>query len=202
MTDNNASNARRHFLAAGAVLPTLGLALAAGSAQAKDKPACTPSDKDKDKDKDKPVQVSGSKHFFPKQVDGQSVKLYMLRKQVRDRSQTQRKGIIVFVHGSSMAGTPVFDLRVPGKPDYSMMDHFARLGYDTWCPDLEGYGLSDKTRNINFDINNGADDLVTISDYITRATGQKKLMFYGISSGALRCAVFAQRYPERVARLA
>lgn len=191
MTEKRFSNTRRHLLAASAALPALGLG--AGSAQAKEAP-CTPSDK--------PAQVYGSKHYFPKQVDGQTVRLYMWRKQVRDRSQTRRKGVIVFVHGSSMAGTPVFDLRVPGKPDYSMMDHFARLGYDTWCPDLEGYGLSDKSRNINYDVNCGADDLLTISDYISRATGQKKQMFYGISSGALRCAVFAQRNPERVARLA
>lgn len=188
MTDPNPSNARRNFLAASSILPTLGFGLGAGSAQGKDK--------------DKPTQVHGSKHFCPKQVEGRSVQLYMWRKQVRDRSQTRRKGVIVFVHGSSMAGTPVFDLRVPGRPDSSMMDYFARLGYDTWCPDMEGYGLSDKSRNINFDISCGADDLVAVSDYITRTTGQTKLMFYGISSGALRCAVFAQRHPERVARLA
>jgi pimeloyl-ACP methyl ester carboxylesterase len=67
---------------------------------------------------------------------------------------------------------------------------------------MEGYGLSDKSRNINFDVANGADDLLTISNYIAQATGQKKVMYYGLSSGALRCALFAQRYPDRVARLA
>ena len=34
-------------------------------------------------------------------------------------------GTILFVHGSSMAGTPTFDLQVPGRPDSSAMDHFA-----------------------------------------------------------------------------
>ena len=52
-------------------------------------------------------------------------------------------GTILFVHGSSMASTPTFDLEVPGRPDASAMDHFARLGYDTWCVDMEGYGRSD-----------------------------------------------------------
>jgi hypothetical protein len=42
-------------------------------------------------------------------------------------------GTILFVHGSSMASTPTFDLQVPGRTDSSAMDHFARLGYDTWC---------------------------------------------------------------------
>lgn len=193
MTDTTISPLRRRLLAAGATWPALGLAT---GAQAKAPPACPPADTGE------PARVYGSKHYFHKQVDGQQVRLYMWRKQVRDRAQTRRKGIIVFVHGSSMAGTPVFDLRVPGKPGYSVMDHFARLGYDTWCPDMEGYGLSEKSRNINFDIANGADDLLAVSHYIAQATGQQQVMYYGLSSGALRCAVFAQRHPERVARLA
>ena len=111
-------------------------------------------------------------------------------------------GTILFVHGSSMASTPTFDLSVPGQSDRSAMDHFARLGYDTWCVDLEGYGRSDKTRDINFDIANGADDLAAASEHIMRTRGVESFLVYGISSGALRAALFAQRHPERVRRLA
>jgi pimeloyl-ACP methyl ester carboxylesterase len=68
--------------------------------------------------------------------------------------------------------------------------------------DNEGYGRSDKHREINSDIATGADDLAAGSDYIRQATGAGKLMLYGISSGALKAAVFAQRHPERVAKLA
>jgi pimeloyl-ACP methyl ester carboxylesterase len=197
MSDKNLSNARRTFLAASSALSAVGLGMAAPSAQAATKEAACPPPKTE------PAQVYGSKNFFLKQVQGgQPVKLFMWRKQVRDRTLARRKGVIVFVHGSSVSGVPAFDLRVPGKPEYSVMDYFARLGYDTWCPDMEGYGLSDKSRDINFDINNGVDDLLVISNYIAQATGQKKVMYYGLSSGALRCAVFAQRYPDRVARLA
>jgi pimeloyl-ACP methyl ester carboxylesterase len=194
MTDQNLASARRKFLAASTVLPALGMGLGASAAQAHEAA--------KGSARSKLAPVHGSQHYTHKQVDGQDIRLYLWRKQVRDHAHTRRKGTIVFVHGSSMAGTPVFDLRVLGRPDYSMMDWFARLGYDTWCPDMEGYGRSDKSRNINFDISCGADDLLAVSDYITQVTGEKKLMFYGISSGALRCAVFAQRHPERVARLA
>ena len=111
-------------------------------------------------------------------------------------------GTILFVHGSSMASTPTFDLSVPGQSDRSAMDHFARLGYDTWCVDMEGYGRSDKTRDINFDIANGADDLAAASEHIMRTRGVESFLVYGISSGALRAALFAQRHPERVRRLA
>ncbi len=110
-------------------------------------------------------------------------------------------GTILFVHGSSMASQPTFDLTVPGRPNSSVMDWFAERGFDTWCMDHEGYGRSDKNRPINFDISNGADDLAAGSDYIRKHTGADQLMVYGISSGALKAALFAQRHPERVARL-
>jgi pimeloyl-ACP methyl ester carboxylesterase len=112
------------------------------------------------------------------------------------------RGTILFVHGSSMASQPTFDLQVPGRPDSSAMDCFARLGYDTWCVDMEGYGRSDKRRDINAGIANGADDLAAATDYIGRARGVESFLMYGISSGALRAALFAERHPERVRRLA
>jgi pimeloyl-ACP methyl ester carboxylesterase len=112
------------------------------------------------------------------------------------------RGTILFVHGSSMASQPTFDLQVPGRPDSSAMDYFARLGYDTWCVDMEGYGRSDKRRAINADIANGADDLEAATDYLKRTRGVEACHMYGVSSGALRAALFAERRPERVRRLA
>jgi pimeloyl-ACP methyl ester carboxylesterase len=82
------------------------------------------------------------------------------------------------------------------------MDYFAARNFDCWCVDMEGYGRSDKTRDINCDISNGADDLAAASDYILRSRDCGPLLVYGISSGALRAALFAQRHPDRVARLA
>jgi pimeloyl-ACP methyl ester carboxylesterase len=113
-----------------------------------------------------------------------------------------RLGTILFVHGSSMGSQPTFDLRVPGRPDSSAMDYFARLGYDTWCVDMEGYGRSDKHRDISSDIATGAEDLAVATEYIEKTRGVGSFLTYGISSGALRAALFAQRHPERVARLA
>jgi pimeloyl-ACP methyl ester carboxylesterase len=111
-------------------------------------------------------------------------------------------GTILFVHGSSMASQPTFDLQVPGRPHSSVMEWFAERGFDTWCADHEGYGRSDKKRPINCGIANGADDLAAVSEYVLKTSRAKKLLVYGISSGALRAALFAERHPERVARLA
>ncbi|MEY4294379.1 MAG: hypothetical protein RLY82_67, partial [Pseudomonadota bacterium] len=108
---------------------------------------------------------------------------------------------IFFVHGSSMASQPTFDLSVPGRPHSSVMDWFAERGFDTWTMDNEGYGRSNKARAINSDISNGADDLAAGSEYIMQKTGAKSLFMYGISSGALKAALFAQRHPDRVSKL-
>jgi len=114
---------------------------------------------------------------------------------------TDAVGTLVFVHGSSMASQPTFDLHVDGRPYSSAMNWFALRGFDTWCVDMEGYGRSDKDRDSNFDIATGADDLTAACDYICAKRGIDKVDMYGISSGALRAALFAERHPERVARL-
>jgi len=114
----------------------------------------------------------------------------------------EKKGTILFVHGSSMASQPTFDLHVEGRPFSSAMNYFAVLGYDTWCVDMEGYGRSSKHRDITCDIANGADDLTAATAYIQEYSGAGPMHMYGISSGALRAAAFTERHPERVARLA
>jgi pimeloyl-ACP methyl ester carboxylesterase len=143
-----------------------------------------------------PDQVSGREHWTRKG----EVKLFLWEKCAGDPGKTM--GTILFVHGSSMASQPTFDLHVPGRPGSSVMDWFASRGYDTWCMDMEGYGRSDKNRDNNAGIAQGADDLFAGVSYITNVRGARPLLVYGISSGALRAALFAQRHPELVARLA
>ncbi len=140
--------------------------------------------------------VAGQEHWTKKG----DINLYLWEKRAVPGSGS--RGTILWVHGSSMASQPTFDLTVPGRPDSSVMDWFAKRGFDSWCVDMEGYGRSDKSRDIYFDISNGADDVKAASDYIMQARGTKQFMVYGISSGALRAALFAERNPERVSRLA
>jgi pimeloyl-ACP methyl ester carboxylesterase len=140
--------------------------------------------------------VKGQEHWTRKG----DIKLFLWEKSASQPGAS--KGTILFVHGSSMASQPTFDLQGPGRAHSSAMDYFAQLGFDTWCFDMEGYGRSDKHRDTNFDIANGADDIAAATEYIARTRGVKQFMVYGISSGALRAALFAQRHPERVKRLA
>jgi pimeloyl-ACP methyl ester carboxylesterase len=127
------------------------------------------------------------------------VRLFLWEKFI---GEPRGKPVVLFVHGSSMASQPTFDLSVPGRPDSSVMDWFARRGFTCWSVDMEGYGRSDKHRDIACDVANGADDLAAATTYMREARGIEQVMAYGISSGALRAALFAQRHPERVARLA
>jgi pimeloyl-ACP methyl ester carboxylesterase len=144
--------------------------------------------------------IHGREHWTTKGEQEGSVRLFLWEKP--RAAGTTHRGTILFVHGSSMASQPTFDLHVPGRPDSSAMEYFASLGFDCWCMDNEGYGRSDKKRPINNDISNGADDLLAGAEYIEKTGGAKQLLVYGISSGALKAALFAQRHPERVARLA
>ncbi len=169
---------RREFLAAGAGVTA---ALSLMQTDAFSQPAAA---------------VSGSEHWTIKKTPAGEVKLFLWRKRLAEAP----KGTLVFVHGSSVQSVPAFDLQIPGHPQSSVMDWFARLGYDTWCFDCEGYGRSDKSRPVNADISCGADDLAAVSEYVQKETGQK-LLLYGSSSGALRVGLFAQRHPERIRRI-
>ena len=139
--------------------------------------------------------VTGVEHWTTKG----DVRLFLWQKYV---GSPDGKPCVLFVHGSSMASQPTFDLTVPGRPDSSVMDWFAQRGFECWCVDMEGYGRSSKHRDVTCDIANGADDLAAATGYIMRTRGVGSFLVYGISSGALRAALFAERHPDRVARLA
>jgi len=148
-------------------------------------------------DVSKAAAIKGAEHWTTR--DG-AVKLFLFEKCGGDPASSA--GTILFVHGSSMAAQPTFDLQVEGRPDSSVMDWFARRGFDCWCVDMEGYGRSTKDRDNNAPIAQGADDCLAAASYIQTLRGKRPLLVYGISSGALRAALFAQRHPELVGRLA
>src|SRR5438874_9066580 len=143
-----------------------------------------------------PVTKSAGREHYTKVGDQ---KLFLWEK---PRTVERAAGTVLFVHGSSMAATPGFDLQAPGTGYVSAMDWFAGKGFDTWCCDHRGYGRSYKGPEFLATIADGADDLEAASDYVMARTGGQPLLVYGISSGALRAALFAERHPERVRRLA
>ncbi len=108
--------------------------------------------------------------------------------------------LLFLVHGSSNSARSSYDLTVPGKGEYSLMNVFARYGYDVWTMDHDGYGYSGSSGN-NSDVASGVEDLKAAVPVVARETGQAKMHFYGTSSGSIRAAAYAQVEPDRVDRL-
>ncbi len=129
------------------------------------------------------------------------VSLAMYRKRLAAPKAGEKPLPVLFlVHGSSISSRSAFDLTVPGAGEYSLMNVFARLGYDVWTMDHEGYGRSTVTSS-NSDIASGVEDLKAGAEVVARASGAQKFHFFAESSGALRAGAFAMARPERVDRL-
>ena len=67
--------------------------------------------------------MQGTEHWTKKG----DVRLFLWRK--GPSSGAPPRGTILFVHGSSMASQPTFDLHVPGRPESSVMEWFAARGF-------------------------------------------------------------------------
>ncbi len=140
-------------------------------------------------------RIAAEEHW----ADKKGVRLWVYRKRV---AESQPRGRLFLVHGSSYSGKTMYDLQVPGRSDYSMMDHFALRGWDVWTMDHEGYGHSQRTAS-NSDIQSGVDDLAAAMVVVEKATGAPaRLAVFGQSSGALRAARFANQHPANVDQLA
>lgn len=142
----------------------------------------------------KTVPVTGKEHWT--KVNGDDLFLWE-----KATTADRPKGTVLFIHGSSMPSQPTFDLQVDGVPEASVMDWFATRGFDAWSFDCRGYGRSAKGPEQIATIADGAADAAAAADYIQKR-GAGPVHVYGISSGALRAALFAQNHPEQVARLA
>jgi hypothetical protein len=76
------------------------------------------------------------------------VPLWMFRKRLgAPKAGEPARPVVFFVHGSSVTSR-AFDLTVPGKDEYSVMNEFARYGFDSWTMDHENYGKSGRTSGI------------------------------------------------------
>ena len=138
-----------------------------------------------------------SSEYWAKKGD---VPLWMFRKRLgAPKAGEPSRPVVFFVHGSSVTSR-AFDLSVPGKGEYSVLNEFARHGFDCWTMDHENYGKSGRTSG-NSDIANGVEDLKAAVEVVARETGRTKFHFVGESSGALRAGAYAMVAPEHIDRL-
>ena len=126
-----------------------------------------------------------SSEYWAKKGD---IPLWMFRKRLgAPKAGEPARPVVFFVHGSSVTSR-AFDLDVPGKGEYSLMNEFARYGFDCWTMDHENYGKSGRTSG-NADIASGVEDLKAAAEVLIRETGQKKFHFVGESSGDRKSVV-------------
>jgi pimeloyl-ACP methyl ester carboxylesterase len=176
-------------LARRTVIKGAGLGLAAGVMGANHAPAA-------DAQRSEGGEIWSSEYWARKG----DVPLWMFRKRLGSpKAGEASRPVLFFVHGSSVTSR-VFDLNVPGHGEYSVMNEFARHGFDCWTMDHENYGMSGRTSG-NSDIASGVEDLKAAAEVVTRETGRQKFHFLGESSGALRAGAYAMVAPERADRL-
>jgi pimeloyl-ACP methyl ester carboxylesterase len=138
-----------------------------------------------------------SSEYWTKKGD---VPLWMFRKRLgAPKPGEPSRPVLFLVHGSSVTSR-TFDINVPGHDEYSVMNEFARYGFDVWTMDHENYGKSGRTSG-NADTASGVEDLKVAVEVVARETGLKKYHFLGESAGALRAGAYAMVAPDRVDRL-
>lgn len=143
--------------------------------------------------------MSWNAEYYVKKGD---IRLYVYRKRAVEPGAGEAPLPVLFlVHGSTVSGRNTYDLQVPGREDYSVMDHFAALGYDVWTMDHDGYGRSGWTEGSNSGVRSGADDLQIAVPFVLETTGVHDVLMFGTSSGALRASLFTSMNPDMVSRL-
>jgi alpha-beta hydrolase superfamily lysophospholipase len=140
-------------------------------------------------------EIQASEHWAQKG----DVKLNLWRKRIAPQAGVVQP-VLFLVHGSSNSARSSYDLSIPGKTDYSLMNVMAGYGFDVWTMDHDGYGRSGWSGG-NSDIASGVEDLKAALPIVLKETGRPKIHMYGTSSGAIRAGAYAQAAPERIDRL-
>ena len=135
--------------------------------------------------------VKGVEHW----VDNGPIRLYVWEKYV----ENPNKPIIVLAHGSTTAGKESFDLQVPGKPTYSLMDVLAQNGFDVFAPDVRGFGRSTHPEG-HMTTAQASQDLNAVVDYVLKLRDVKKVNLLGWSWGTQYGGMFVMAQPGKVER--
>ena len=136
--------------------------------------------------------VKSAEHW----VDNGPIRLYVWEKYV---DGPKDKPIIVLAHGSATAGKESFDLQVPGKPDYSLMDVLAQNGFDVFAPDVRGFGRSTHPEG-HMTTAEASQDLNAVVDYVLKLRDVKKVNLLAWSWGTQYGGMFVMGQPAKVAR--
>ena len=137
-------------------------------------------------------ELSGVEHW----VEHTGLKLYVWEKYL---GSPTGKPVVVLAHGSATAGRESFDLQVPGKPSYSLMDVLAREGCDVFALDTRGFGRSTRPDG-HMTTQEASEDLHAVVDDLLKLRGRQKVHLLGWSWGTQYSGMFVMAHPEKVER--
>ena len=137
-------------------------------------------------------EVVGVEHWVP----NASVRLFVWEKYL---GSPEGKKVVVLAHGSATAGKESFDLQIPGKPSYSLMDVLARQGFDVFALDTRGFGRSTHPEGPMTTLE-ASSDLGAAVDYVLKLRGVQKVDLLGWSWGTQYGGMFVMAAPQKVNR--
>jgi pimeloyl-ACP methyl ester carboxylesterase len=111
------------------------------------------------------------------------------------------KPVLVLAHGSATAGRESFDLQVPGRPGYSLMDFLAREGFDVYAPDMRGFGRSTRPET-HLRTEEAAADLAAVVAHVRALRGVDRVGLLAWSWGTQYAGQFVMAQGGQVSRYA
>ena len=137
-------------------------------------------------------EIIGTAHW----VEHEGIRLYVWEKYSGNPSG---KNVIVLAHGSATAGQESFDLQVPGKPSYSLMDFLAGGGFDVFAPDIRGFGRSTHPQT-HLTTKDAADDLNVVVEYVRKLRGVESVNLLAWSWGTQYGGLFVMFHADKVTK--
>ncbi|MBI2585936.1 MAG: alpha/beta hydrolase [Rhodospirillales bacterium] len=136
--------------------------------------------------------IVGTEH----RIEHDRIELYMWEKHV---GSPTGKPVVILAHGSATAGRESFDLEVPGKPSYSLMDALVAEGFDVFAPDIRGFGRSTHP-DVHVTTQQASEDLNAAVDHVMTSRGVDKVNLLGWSWGTQYGGMFVMAHPDKVAK--
>ena len=117
------------------------------------------------------------------------------------------KDTVLFVHGATYGSTSTFDFPIDGS---SWMDDMASRGFDIWCIDLLGYGVSDRPAAMHeppelneplVDTSHAIAEVNRAVEFILQQRDVSGLSLIGYSWGSVICGAYAGAFANKIHRL-
>lgn len=136
--------------------------------------------------------IVGMEHW----VELEGARLYVWEKV---RGEPAGRPVVVLAHGSATAGKESFDLRVPGKPTYSLMEFLASEGFDVFALDVRGFGRSTHPEG-HLTTAQASEDLAAVVAYVSNLRRASQVNLLAWSWGTQYCGLYLMAHPEKTAR--